>query len=224
MVVKVTEYESEPVRGLPDSLPEGEQLLWQGAPEWRSMARHVFHVRKVLLYFAVLIVGHGAIGAWHGESAGSLMVTALWQGGLVLFAVAVLTGLAWLYARSSVYTLTSERLVLRFGVALPMMVNLPLERISEAALRPHSEGTGDIRLTMVDGHRVSYWALWPHVRPLYLRRPQPMLRCVPSAKACAEQLAKAVAGEPGVARGVRTHQEPRSDDAAGAMTPVGAAV
>lgn len=222
MVVKVSEYEHEPVRGLPDSLPEGEFLLWQGAPDWRSMARYAFHVRKVALYFAVLIIGHGAIGAWHGESAADLAVTAAWQGCLVLAAIGVLAGFAWLYARSSVYTLTNRRLVLRYGVALPMMVNLPIERITEAALRAHSEGTGDILLTMAEGHRVSYWALWPHVRPLYLAKPQPMLRCVPGAEACARELARVVAAEPGVATASTASAPVMHGAVAGAMTSAGA--
>ena len=33
----MSEYDHEPVRGLPGVLPSGEALLWQGAPEWRSL-------------------------------------------------------------------------------------------------------------------------------------------------------------------------------------------
>ena len=42
-------------RGLPERLPEGERLLWQGAPDWRRLALHVFHVRGLALYFAGII-------------------------------------------------------------------------------------------------------------------------------------------------------------------------
>jgi hypothetical protein len=44
--------------GLPGALPEGETIQWQGSPDWRSLARHAFHVRKVAVYFALL----GAVG------------------------------------------------------------------------------------------------------------------------------------------------------------------
>ena len=33
------DYHVEPVRGLPQSLPEGEELLWQGAPSTWALAR-----------------------------------------------------------------------------------------------------------------------------------------------------------------------------------------
>ena len=42
--MKITEYESEPIPGLPEQLPQGEKILWQGAPKWQSFAKHVFHI------------------------------------------------------------------------------------------------------------------------------------------------------------------------------------
>ena len=50
------DFEFEPVRGLPAMLPPGERLLWQGNPAWRSLAIRAYHVRKVALYFAVLVL------------------------------------------------------------------------------------------------------------------------------------------------------------------------
>jgi hypothetical protein len=40
----MNEYENEPVRGLPETLPPGETLLWQGEPDWLSMARRTFRL------------------------------------------------------------------------------------------------------------------------------------------------------------------------------------
>ena len=48
------EHEFEPVHGLPEELPAGEEILWQGAPDWRAFAMHVFHVRAIALYGAIL--------------------------------------------------------------------------------------------------------------------------------------------------------------------------
>ena len=45
----------EPLRGLPEPLPAGERILWQGAPDWRALAVDVFHVRAVWIYGALLI-------------------------------------------------------------------------------------------------------------------------------------------------------------------------
>ncbi len=43
----------EPVRGLPQALPEGEQLLWQGSHGTLAFAIHAFHTRFVLAYFVL---------------------------------------------------------------------------------------------------------------------------------------------------------------------------
>ena len=50
----MTEYEVEPIPGLPGLLPPGEQILWQGSPDGRALARSAFHVRIVAGYFAIL--------------------------------------------------------------------------------------------------------------------------------------------------------------------------
>jgi hypothetical protein len=42
--MSVGEYEDEPVRGLPDYLPDDETLVWQGEPDFKVMARRVFSV------------------------------------------------------------------------------------------------------------------------------------------------------------------------------------
>ena len=49
------EHEFEAQYGLPEKLPEGERILWQGAPDWQVIARRVFHVNKVAIYFALML-------------------------------------------------------------------------------------------------------------------------------------------------------------------------
>ena len=49
------EHDFEAVRGLPEPLPPGETLLWQGAPDWRVLARHGFHLRQLVGYFGVIL-------------------------------------------------------------------------------------------------------------------------------------------------------------------------
>ncbi|GIS01776.1 MAG: hypothetical protein CM15mP103_03270 [Gammaproteobacteria bacterium] len=40
----MTEYEDEPVEGLPEHLPEGETMVWQGSAHGRAMGkRGVLH-------------------------------------------------------------------------------------------------------------------------------------------------------------------------------------
>jgi hypothetical protein len=35
------DFKFEPIRGLPEQLPEGEHILWQGAPDPRVLAREI---------------------------------------------------------------------------------------------------------------------------------------------------------------------------------------
>jgi hypothetical protein len=49
------EHEWEVAPGLPSALPPGERVVWQGPPDWRSLAVHAFHVRKIAVYFALML-------------------------------------------------------------------------------------------------------------------------------------------------------------------------
>jgi hypothetical protein len=188
----VKEFEWEPIPGLPERLPEGERILWQGAPRWTALARRAFHVRKVAVYFALLIVlvliMEMTIG---GDSAGSSL-GAGWPIVLAIAAIGLLELLAWTMSRATVYTITNRRVVMRFGVAIPMTINLPFRRIASAALKEYPDGTGEIPLTLTGSERTSYLVLWPHARPWYFSPAQPMLRTVPDAARVARILADAL--------------------------------
>jgi hypothetical protein len=178
----MTEYEWEPVPGLPGRLPAGETILWQGSPDWRALVKSAFHLRLVAAYFALLTAVALASGSLFGIAATAMAGVAC-AGVLALLAKAM--------ARSSLYTLTSRRIVLRIGVALPMCINLPLALIDAADVRADADGHGDIALTTSGGARVGYAILWPHVRPWRLSKPQPMLRAVPDAASVAQRIAQA---------------------------------
>lgn len=188
----MNEYENEPVRGLPEVLPAGEEMIWQGAPRWQCLARRAFHVRKIALYFAVLIaVQVGSAGNLANEPLAALQ-GASWLVLLGAFTLGLLTLLAWLYARTTVYTLTDKRLVMRFGVALPMMINVPWSKVDAIDLRQYKDGTGDIIIGLSAGVKSSYWVLWPHARPWHFSPAQPMLRSLPQAQTVADALSSAI--------------------------------
>lgn len=187
----------EPIPGLPEELPQGEELRWQGSPNWRSLARHAFHVRKVAIYFAVILVWRLIEAAGDGLRGPELFAAATWPVAFGVVAIGGLMLLAWLNARSTRYTITNRRVVMRFGVALPIAMNLPLKRIEAAALRRSGEHVGSIPLQLVPGTRVSYLVSWPHVRPWCFSRPQPMLREIDDVDAVARILADCWAQAPG---------------------------
>ncbi|WP_374126695.1 photosynthetic complex putative assembly protein PuhB [Sphingomonas sp. 28-62-11] len=187
----MTEYENEPVPGLPGFLPKGETMIWQGAPNWRVLARTAFHTGTVSAYFAALTAFALGAAVWRGvEAPSDLAGVGLTVGGAVI-GVALLHLLAWAVARSTIYTLTDRRIVMRFGVALPKCINLPLNIIGNVDLRHRTHGTGDLAIKLTSEQRLGYAALWPHARAWHYTVPQPMLRAVPDVDAVATLLARA---------------------------------
>jgi len=182
----------EPVRGLPEALPPGETILWQGSPRWRTLARTAFHTRKIALYFGALGLWRVAVGLHDGVPLPTTLAGALSLALAALLAVAIVSGLAWLSAKATVYTVTTRRIVMRFGVALPLTVNIPYRIVTGAGLRLAPDGTGDIPVSLSGDDRIAYLALWPHARPWRIARPEPMLRAVPDARAVAAILADAL--------------------------------
>jgi hypothetical protein len=189
---QMTEYETEPVRGLPAPLPAGETLLWQGGPAWWPLARSAFHFDKIAIYFGLMIAWRIATSLSEGATYPNAGLSALPLLALALCALAILLVLAWASARASVYTITSKRVVLRIGIAFPMALNIPYRLIGNAALKVRSDGSGDIPLALTPGNRIAWMLLWPHVRPRRMLKPEPTLRAIPDAAKVAAILAPAL--------------------------------
>lgn len=188
-----SEYDVEPIAGLPALPPRGEHVLWRGAPDARSVALRTFHLRGIGIYFGVLatwrVMGILYDGGSLSDAAAAVATFAVLAAG----ALSLLALIAWGVARTTVYTITNRRVVMRIGIALPVTFNLPYKQIDGAALRPYEDGTGDIPLQLREGTRLAYLVLWPHARPWRFTRPEPMLRCVPNAAETAQLLSEALA-------------------------------
>lgn len=196
------EHEFEAAPGLPEPLPVGERLLWRGSPDWRVMAREAMHVRSLSVYFAVLLALRGATVLSNGGGALDAAEAIAWLLPLALAAIGLLNLLAWLVSRTSVYTITDKRVVMRIGIVLSITFNLPYSQIESAGLRRNADGSGDINLMLAGTDRIAYVHLWPHARPWQLKRTQPMLRALPQAEGTAALLAGALAESAGLARPV----------------------
>lgn len=194
------DHDFEPVPGFPERLPSGERLLWQGAPDWRTLAVDAFHVRKLAVYFALLLLWRGA-ESW-SDGAGPLQAAAhaLVMLPLAVVALGLVAALAWLAARTSCYSVTNRRVAMRVGIVLSVTFNLPFQRIGGAALQRRRDGHGDIALQLMPGERIAYLHLWPHARPWRVAPTEPMLRALPQAERVAALLSAALAESAGVAR------------------------
>lgn len=189
------DFDFEPVPGLPSDLPKGEALLWQGRPEWRSLAIRAFHLRKIVVYFGLLAVWSVASAWVDGKPLGEALYAAAWVPVIAIGAIVPLTLLAWLSARTTVYTITSKRIVMRIGIALPITINVPFRAIESIGLRRVGAEAGDIPAALSKGYRLAVLVLWPHTRPWYVRNPQPMLRSVPNAERVARILVDAISAD-----------------------------
>lgn len=170
------EHEFEAAFGLPEPLPATERILWQGQPQVGAIMRRVFHMRVVALYFAALLAWSAATAIGDGVATAPLLRSLATLGGLSLTALALLAGLAWLTARTAVYTLTDRRVVMRIGIVLTVTYNFPLRCMDGAHVLRTGGGRGEIALQLQQGTRIAWLHLWPHARPWHLREPQPLLR------------------------------------------------
>ncbi len=189
------DFEFEPIPGLPAMLPAGESLLWQGSPRWKTLAVRAYHVRKVAVYFCLLVLWRIAVGVHNQHTLAAIAVSCVFLLTLGGLAIGVLSLLAFLNARSTVYSITTRRLLLRHGVAVPLTMNIPFKLIESADLQNFADGTGDISVRIENGQRIGYLITWPHLRPGQITRPAPCFRALTDAAHAAELLGAALAAE-----------------------------
>jgi Bacterial PH domain len=193
------EHEFEAQYGLPEELPAGERILWQGAPDWKVLARRVFHVNKVAAYFALMMAWRFTSVMADTQDIGAAFTSLAWLAPFFALGLGLLLLLGRWSARTTAYTLTNKRIVMRIGIVLTVTYNLPLSRIESADLHDAGSGCQDIALTLERGTHIAWLHLWPHVRPWRVAKTQPMLRALADAPAVATLLATAWSEVNGVA-------------------------
>lgn len=185
------EHEFEAAPGLPEPLPQGERMLWQGAPDWRALARHAFHIRGLSLYFAAILAARVLNELANGGTASDAASAVAWLLPVAVFALGMLCLLAYLSSKSTLYTITNRRVIMRVGIVLTLTFNLPFKFIASAGFKSRTGQTGDIPLALAGQDKIAYVHLWPHARPWRVASPEPMLRCVPEAERVAALLTQA---------------------------------
>ena len=214
------EHEFEAQYGLPEALPAGERILWQGTPDWKVLARRVFHVNKVAIYFAAMLVWRFTSTMSDTQDIGAAFASLTWLTVFFALGLGLLLLLGWWSARTTAYTLTNKRVVMRIGIVLTVTYNLPLKRIESADLHAAGSGCQDIALTLERGTQIAWLHLWPHVRPWRVARTQPMLRALPDAPAVAALLATAWSEVNGVAASPKAVAQPAVQQPSQGVRPV----
>jgi hypothetical protein len=184
------DFAFDPLPGLPERPPQGELILWQGRPDPWALARDAFKIRWFAVYFALIVLWRAG-GAFAEGGLSLALAMGLPYLALGLLGLGVIYVLAWAQARATTYTLTTARVVLRIGAALPVSFNIPFAQVGAAALDLRRDGTGTIALDTTGETRFSVLTLWPHLRPGHWQKTQPALRAIPDAAPVARMLAEA---------------------------------
>jgi hypothetical protein len=186
------EHEFEAVRGLPGDLPEGEKVLWQGAPDWLRLSVEAFKIGWVGAYFGGLIAWRFVERLRLGEDPITSLSTAMLVIPLGAIAISILCALAWVNSRSTVYTVTDKRVVMRFGAALTKAINIPFKIIESASADVRPNGAGTVAIKLAAPNKIPLLLLWPHRKPKTFRHPEPAFRSIKDAATCAPILAEAL--------------------------------
>jgi hypothetical protein len=189
------EYELEAQYGLPENLPEGEHVIWQGSPDAWRMAKEVFYIRPVIAYFLFLMIYSVFDGIALEHTNRTIVISAAWMFALSVVCIGLVYCLAYYTATTTVYTMTSRRIVMRIGIALTLSFNLPYKEIISADFKEKKDGFGNIPLRISPTTKIAYFHLWPHARPYRINNPEPMLRNIANVKEVATLLTNAWALE-----------------------------
>jgi hypothetical protein len=187
----IRHHEDEAIPGLPERLPAGETILWQGSPDRTAMALTTFPVGWIAAWFL-------ALATWRGITMGGAVDAALavsWTLAVGAVACGILAFIGWAAAWTSLYTITNRRVVMRVGIAVDKCVNLPFAQITGAGLKARGGGRGDLALELAPEARIGWLVFWPHVRPFPLSRPAPRLTALPDAARVAGILQQALVAD-----------------------------
>jgi hypothetical protein len=111
-----------------------------------------------------------------------------WIAPLSLLGLASVWLVAYMTSRTTVYTLTNKRVVMRLGIVLTVTFNLPLKQIASSDVRLLESGFGDITLALQGSDRIAWVHLWPSVRPWRISKPEPTLRAISDVQEVAVKL------------------------------------
>lgn len=183
------DFENEPIPGLPGMLPPGETIVWQGKPETNEVFVHVFRARWIAAYFAVMLAWLVVTGFHFGRAVDDIIVSLA----IMALAGAAVLGIFRAFAagvhRSTMYTITNRRVVMRIGMALPTAFNLPFCEMESVDVLRRANGTGNIALRFKPDIRLNWAVFWPHARGFRMARTEPQLIGLADVTGVADMLA-----------------------------------
>ena len=164
------------------SIPDGERVCWIGKPNWISFGFNAFGIKYLVVYF-ILSAFYAisqielvfSFGAFIGEYI-SFIVSGI-IAGLILFL------LAYFAAQHTCYVITEKRLVIRTGIALVFLLNVPLKNVTSIDKQSLLRGYGNLSFKPQSKKRIPYFSCWPSVRGGSFLEPIPTFRSIANIEA-----------------------------------------
>ena len=159
------------------SIPSEEKICWDGSPDWRSFGYQVFGIKYLFIYFIVTaLYAVSQIESSFSFSAFSINYLPYFLSGV--FAGSILLVLAYVAARHTYYVITERRIVIRTGVALVFLLNVPFKNILSIDKQVLARGRGNIAFKAKSKKRIPYFSCWPSVRSGSFVEPVPAFRSI----------------------------------------------
>jgi hypothetical protein len=171
------------------------------------------YLKYIAFYLVALIAARTGYLVVAGEPVATWSGMLIWQMLASAFVMLLIVGLAAVYSRTTRYSLTNERLIIKTGAAITIHINLPLQQIIGADLREYSDDTGDITLQVSQADKLYWLLMWPNVRSWWVRPLRPVLRGLKDAPTVAHLLAGEVGKHANIERGDFNRKYPEIDDA-----------
>lgn len=169
------------VKRLPDevrkSIPNNEKIHWNGEPSWASLGYQVFGIKYLIFYFILsALYAVSQLGPVFSLLAFLVHYVPFLISGAV--AASILFVLAYLATRHTSYVITEKRIVIRTGVALVFLLNVPLKNIISIDKQRLAGGRGNLSFEAKSKKRIPFLSCWPSVKSGSFVQPSPAFRSI----------------------------------------------
>jgi Bacterial PH domain len=173
-------------------LPEGEHVLWSGAPDRRSLARYFLRERWVLGFVFLTFLLQAADVLQRDFPMQRLAGVAALSGVLALIAIVSIRFFAARLEKTSKYVVTDRRVYFNIGIVLRADANVPYADVDGVDLRRRADGSGDLMVSLAGSKEVPWLLLFPHLTWRGSKKGRPTFRSLRDPQAAADAVVGAL--------------------------------
>ena len=179
-----------PPKDILSVIPKDEEIIWHGRPDLRRFCLTAIGIKYILVYLIVITCSiiYTRYGDFNLITILQVLVPYLLSCCLAIILL-VIVGISQVLP--TVYVITSKRVIIKSGLALIFMLNVPFDKIASIDKNNYSDGSGNISFKLISNKRVPFFASWPSVRPWYFSNPEPTFRCIADVDVIALKISEA---------------------------------